>query len=174
MRKLAIASLCILLAGSLGLAAHAASSVAAPKAADSAAEKAIRSAERGFVAAWNVHDAHRMAKFWDVDGDLINPAGRVAKGRAEVEKLMTEEQSTVFKTSTYTLDSETIRLLSPTVAVSDWESTVTGMTGPDGKPAPPFKHHVTAVMHEVGGEWMVVAARPVAYPPPTAPANAAH
>jgi len=136
------------------------------------AKAAIEAVEKEFVAAWNAHDAKRLAAVWAPDGDLINPFGRVAKGRAELEKLLTEEQSTVFKTSTYQIESESIREIARGVAIADWESVVTGMVGPDGKPAPPLKHHVTVVYRLAEGHWQAVAARPVIYaPPPGGPAH---
>jgi uncharacterized protein (TIGR02246 family) len=169
MRKLVFTAL----GGFACAAAVWAATAAAPAAGKASAEQAIQRTEREFVAAWNAHDPKKMAAFWEADGDLINPVGRHAKGRAEIEALLTEEQSTVFKNSTYTIDSEVIRMLTPTLAVSDWESTVTGVTTPEGQPAPPFKHHVTCVLRNTKGEWRVVTARPVQYPPgPTgAPAH---
>src|SRR5205823_13298074 len=117
------------------------------------AKAAIERTEAEFVAAWNVHDAKKMAMFWEADGDLINPVGRHAQGRAEIEKLLHDEQTTMFKATTYTIVSQTIRLLSATIAVADWESSITGMTGPKGEAAPPFNHHVTVVLRSTGGQW---------------------
>lgn len=145
--------------------AWAAPPTAAPAAGKASAEEAIKKTEQGFVAAWNAHDAKKMADFWETDGDLINPVGKHAKGRAEVEALVAGEQSTVFKNSTYSIDSEVTHMLTPTIAISDWEATVTGMTTPEGQPAPAFHHHVTCVLRETKGEWRVVTARPVQYPP---------
>jgi len=48
-------------------------------------EAGIRATDEVFAAAWNKHDAKAMAATWAKDGDLVNPFGRVAKGRAEVE-----------------------------------------------------------------------------------------
>ena len=178
MRKLGMPVLCALVVVAVAVPAHAAAPAAtaakpaaakpavAKPAAKMSGEDAIKRSERDFVAAWNVHDAKKMAAFWETDGDLINPVGRHAKGRAEVEKLLTDEQTTMFKGTTYSIKSETIRMLTPSIAISDWESSVSGMKGPDGKMAPPFDHHVTVVLREMGGEWHVVAARPIQYPPP--------
>src|SRR5581483_615063 len=132
MRKLALTSLCALLV----LALSAPTLQAAAAKPTGSAEDAIRRTSQEFVAAWNVHDAAKMAAVWATNGDLINPFGRHAKGRPEVQKLFVDEQSTMFKSSTYSIDSNDIRMLSPTVAVADWESTVTGMTDPTGNPAP--------------------------------------
>ena len=58
-----------------------------PILASPAIEAEIKARADEFAAAWNKHDTKAMADMWSTDGDLINPYGRVAKGRAEVEKL---------------------------------------------------------------------------------------
>jgi uncharacterized protein (TIGR02246 family) len=128
-------------------------------------EAAIRKASADFVAAWNRHDAKAMAALFAEDGDIINPSGRAARGRAEVEKLFTEEHAAVMKGSTYVLTKGDVRLLGPTTAVSDWESEITGMSGPQGEALPPFKHHVTIVYVKKGALWMAAVGRPYAFLP---------
>jgi uncharacterized protein (TIGR02246 family) len=132
--------------------------------ASDATEIAARTQE--FRAAWNRHNAKGMAAVWAPDGDLINPFGRVAKGRAAIEALFTDEQSTMMKGTTMEISEEATRMVSPTVAVDDWDATITGMKDPDGNPAPPLKNHVTVVLVKKSGTWWVAAARPVIYPPP--------
>lgn len=137
---------------------------------DSASEKEVRAAGDAFVAAWNKHDAKAMAALWAPDGDLINPFGRVAKGRAEVEKLFSDEHTTVMKGSTYSLSNFTARFPSPAVAVVDWDGEITGVQAPDGSPIPAFKHHVVDVYTKKGGKWWLMTARAMAFlPPPGAP-----
>jgi ketosteroid isomerase-like protein len=57
----------------------------------------LAAAGKALIEAWNRHDAAALAALWHEDGDLINPAGRWAQGRAQVEKLFRDEQSTVMK-----------------------------------------------------------------------------
>src|SRR5689334_8940291 len=64
---------------------------------DTQSEIVIRKIYADFTAAWNKHDVSSMAKMWALDGDQVEPDGRHAKGRAEVEKLLTAEHETVFK-----------------------------------------------------------------------------
>jgi uncharacterized protein (TIGR02246 family) len=116
-----------------------------------------RSAE--WDAAWNKHDAKLMAAFFVADGDLVNPFGRQAHGQAEVEKLFTEEQSGVMAGTTYTGTIENIRHLGKNIAIVDVAAEISGMKGPDGAVAPPFKHHVTWIAEKKDGKWMAVGAR---------------
>lgn len=118
-----------------------------------------------FKAAWDRHDAKALAAFWAEDGDLINPFGRVAKGRAEVEKLFHDEQTTVMKSSTFNILSDSSREIAPGVAVADWDVEIAGVQGPGGA-MPPFKNHVTVVWVKKGGQWWAAAARPESFPPP--------
>jgi uncharacterized protein (TIGR02246 family) len=138
-------------------------------AAAQADEAAIRKLSNDFFAAWSRDDVKAMTATFAEDADLINPFGRVARGRAEIEKLFTDEHAGPFKGTRYEA-AVSLRMLAPTVALGDWESTVTGMHDPAGKALPPFKHHVAAVYVKKGGRWLAAAARPYAFlPPPSAP-----
>jgi len=134
-----------------------------------ASEDAIRKLSADFAAAWAKDDAKTMASFWAPDGDLINPWLRVAKGPAEIEKLFQDEHSTFMKGTTYGLTVSGVRFLGPDAAIADWESTISGMKGPDGNVMPPMPHHVTMVLQRKAGKWSIVAARPVIAPPPPGP-----
>jgi len=128
-------------------------------------EAAIRKLSNDFFAAWGQHDANAMAATFAEDADIINPFGRVARGHAEIVKLFTDEHAGPFKGTTYTA-SVSLRMLAPTVALGDWDSTVDGMHDPTGKALPPFKHHVAVAYVKKGGHWLAAAARPYAFLPP--------
>jgi uncharacterized protein (TIGR02246 family) len=152
---------------SIALAAALAAFAAPARTAGSPAKDAIEKLNRNWVAAWNAHDAKKMAAMWAQDGDLINPFGRKAANRAEIEKLFVEEQSGVMKASTYKIDSFSVRQLNSATAVGDWESLVTGMVDPAGKALPAFPHHVFIVYVNEGGRWWAASTR--AYPSLAAP-----
>jgi uncharacterized protein (TIGR02246 family) len=135
-------------------------------------EAAVREHCASFVAAWNHHDAKAMAATWAEDGNLINPFGRTASGRAEIEKLLSEEHATAMKGTTYNVIATTIQFVSPTVAVTDWSSEINGMHDQTGAALPVFKHHVVAVMVKKDGHWSSAAVRAFAdLPPPPPPAK---
>lgn len=128
-------------------------------------EEAIKERLEEFTAAWNKHDATAMAAIWAPDGDLINPFGRVAKGRAEVQKLFTDEHASFMKGTTLKITSSSVRLLGADAAILDFDSDVIGMKAADGTDLPTLGHHVTTVMVKKDGKWWIVAARPVQYQP---------
>src|SRR5258706_2478929 len=71
-------------------------------------EAAIRKVFAGFGDAWGKDDAKSMASHWAEDGDIVNPQGRRANGRAEIEKLFADEHSTAFKGTHITFSEGTI------------------------------------------------------------------
>jgi uncharacterized protein (TIGR02246 family) len=131
--------------------------------AASADETAINELTAKFVAAWNHHDTAAMAATWAEDADLINPAGRVAKGRAAIQQLLTDEHATAMKGTTFKLVSHETRMLNPTTALVDWTIVITGMRGPDGNAMPPNNLHVFVVFAKHDGKWLVEATRPYAF-----------
>src|SRR5437899_10384094 len=152
----------------IAIASIASLAVAAPD--TSGGEAQVRARCQEFAAAWNRHDAKALAGFWAPDGDLINPFGRMAKGRADVEKLFTDEQAGIMKGTTFTITGMTVRLLEPDIAVTDWDVEISGMQSPEGTAMPVLKTHVNSVMMKKSGQWWVVAGRPVIYQ--SAPASA--
>jgi uncharacterized protein (TIGR02246 family) len=136
------------------------------KAIDAKDKTAIEARMNEFVAAWNKHDSKAMAATWAENGDLVNPFGKTPKGRAEIEKLFAEEQGAAMKSSTYAIQSNTIREIRPGVAVADWEATVTGMTNPEGQALPAFPHRVTVLYVKEGGKWSAEAGRAYGLLPP--------
>ena len=129
---------------------------------------AIRQRHDEWAASWNKYDPKLMASFWTADGDLINPFGRHARGTAEIEKLFTDEHTGPMAGTTYAGTIENIRYLGKTHAIIDVAGEITGMKGPDGAAAPPFKHHVTWIAEKKAGKWMALGARAfVALPAPT-------
>ncbi|MGH9443678.1 MAG: SgcJ/EcaC family oxidoreductase [Thermoanaerobaculia bacterium] len=145
-----------------------------PARADQGAKAAVEKLRHEFISAWNAHDAKKMASVWWEDGDLINPFGRVEKGREAIEKLFVEEQSGVMKPTTYKVESTSLREIGSNVAIEDWVAVVTGMKAPDGKAMPDFRHNVTFIALKRDGRWSAVSVRAYVFMPmPAAPATAA-
>ena len=136
---------------------------ALPLFANPAIDSEVKARGEEFAAAWNKHDAKAMAALWAPDGDLINPIGRMAKGPAEIEKLFAEEHGSMFKKSTYKNITANVHALSADLAVVDWDVTIDGEIGPDGKMVPTDKPHVTAVMKKANGKWWIETARAFEY-----------
>ena len=122
-------------------------------------EQTIRSLATEFVSAWNKNDSKQMAACFSTDGDLINPSGRIARGRTEVERLMQEEHAGPFKGTRLNTQHKHLRFLKPDVAIADYEFEISQMRGGDGKNT--LKGHVTFVLHKENDRWLIAAGRPM-------------
>lgn len=138
--------------------------LAVPVFAKESSETAIRATDQAFAAAWNRHDVQAMASTWAKDGDLVNPSGRVAVGRNQIEMLLQEEQTSVFRNSTYTPGTLSIRFLTPGIAVAESVTEISGAKNPDGTDVPTMTVHITRVVQKINGKWLTQTARPVIYP----------
>ena len=123
---------------------------------------AIKKNTIAFQAAWNKHDAKAIAAFWTKDGDLIDPWGVTSVGHDAVEKFFAEQHAVTGKLgkSTYDNKSDSVRLITPDVAMEDWQVVLSGLSDPVGKPLGPQFHRVVVVCKKEGGQWRIAAARP--------------
>jgi uncharacterized protein (TIGR02246 family) len=139
--------------------------------AGGAEDAPILKVHEDFAASWNKHDYKAMAAIFADDADLINPLGRVAKGKAEIEKLYQDEQTGAFKSSRFTSKcKDGVRIVKPDVAVVTCSFEVTDGRLPDGKAMPPLDGTYTATMIKAKGKWQVVAGRPmIPFAPPSPP-----
>lgn len=129
-------------------------------------DAAILKAEQAFFAAWNQHDVKGMAACWADDATLINPAGRAAHGKAEIEKLFADEQSTMFKASTANLVGVKVtRSLGSNMVFCDGDVTVDGALAPDGTAMPQSKVHMAMIMTKKGSSWLMLEGRPYMFVP---------
>jgi uncharacterized protein (TIGR02246 family) len=123
-------------------------------------EHAIRAAAKEFANSWNRNDIAALAACFASDGDVINPAGRVARGRGDVEKLLHDEQNGVFKGSQISMTQTHVHFLKPDLAVADYDFEVSRVRGAGGKETT-LKGLQSVVLRRDGDKWLVVAARPM-------------
>ncbi len=141
--------------------------VARPSAAfpSESGEKAIDARTDEFLTAWKRHDAAALAAVFAEDGDLINPFGRHANGRGEIERLYRDEHTAFLKASTLSILGRSYRFPADDVAIVDWDAALSGIVGQDGAPMPTQKFHGTMIWVERAGKWSILAGRPV-FPAP--------
>lgn len=123
-------------------------------------EQEIQNRIEEFVTAWNKHDPRAMSVVYAEDGDLINPFGRVAKSRADIEVMLREEHAAGLKDSRFSLKSEGMRFLTSDIAVTDHAFEVTGARDPSGKELN-LSGHLTQVHKRHDNKWEVAASRPM-------------
>jgi uncharacterized protein (TIGR02246 family) len=118
-----------------------------------------------FIEAFHRGNAKAVAEFWTVDGDYTDASGKHLKGRPAIEKAFTV-MFAENKGAKMRIESETLALVSPDVAVEDG---VTEVFPADG--GPPSRTRYTIVHVKKDGKWYLSNVREAAYTPPT---NAEH
>jgi len=145
------------------LLAMAAVALATPpiRADDPADKEAIARNGEAFIAAFHKGDASALAAFWVADGDYTIQTGRQLKGREAIEK----ELAAMFaehKGLKIQVESETLRFVTPDVAVEDGVTTVVPADG-----SLPTRSRFTNVHVKKDGTWLLSSARDSPYSPPT-------
>jgi len=132
------------------------STVSLVAANQSTEETAIRALETRQQEAWNHHDAKAYASLFTEDGDCVNVVGWWWKGRAEIERKLTDAYVYVFKDSTLTITGVDIRFLTPQFAVAHVRWTMTGARTPAGLPVPQ-QGIQTHLLQKSRGQWLIAA-----------------
>jgi uncharacterized protein (TIGR02246 family) len=157
----------LMIAAALCLAGTVAAQTTTPKAkpgaggpsSDLANDEAIRKLYGEFVAAWNAHDAQKIASYFTIDGDLMEPDGAAAKGRDEIAKHYAEEHAFAFKNTELKLTVDSVWFITGDVALVDGTYVVLGAVDPNGQPLPARKGLLTSVLIKEHGTWHVAASR---------------
>jgi uncharacterized protein (TIGR02246 family) len=134
-------------------------------------EDAIRGVYRRISEAWGRGDARGVVANFAPEGDLIDPFGRVARTQSAVEELLAGNFGGIFHRSQIVFNPQSIRFLTPELAVADgtWQVTLPPQP-PDDRAPPPIMGLVTSVFRKVNGAWKIEADRPMQKVPlPTPP-----
>lgn len=143
----------------LGVSVVLMAGVAAAAPVPAADEQAIRAVYAEFTAAWNAHDPARMAACWSIDGDLREPDGAHARGRAAIEGVFAAQQRGPLRASRVALTIERVTPVTADVAMVDGRFDITGALGKDGQTLPPSTGLMSAVLVREAGTWRVAASR---------------
>lgn len=119
----------------------------------SADEEAIRQMDEVFLKAYEQGDAKSIAAYFTVDGEYVDELGNVFQGRAAIEASMKEffAENPGCKLE---MNVDTIRFISPGVAVEDGTTTVTRAEG-----EPTVESLYTAVHVKIDGKWLAASVR---------------
>jgi uncharacterized protein (TIGR02246 family) len=122
---------------------------------------AIQKNAEAFVEAFDKGDGKALAAFWTPDGDYTTLTGRRMKGREEIEKAFDDlfKQNKNLKLG---IDSDSLRFVTPDVAIEDG---TTAVTSPGG--GPPSRARYTIVHVKKDARWLMSSVRDAAYAPPT-------
>jgi len=138
-------------------------SAQAPPRSAGSDEAAIRAVIQAYDDAWNRKDPQGYAALFAEDGDQQISTGALRRGRAAIEGGTTASWSGVYQGTTMQTAVESIRFLTPTVALVDTSFEIAGITIGER----PVRHGSRAVvLVRSGGRWQIAATRSMV---PTAP-----
>jgi uncharacterized protein (TIGR02246 family) len=116
-------------------------------------EKAIRLEVGAFAKASNAHDAKALAALFTPDGEIVNQQGHVLAGREAIEQTFAANFEANPKLR-INISVQSIRFVSPSVAIEDGVSTVTR------EPGATAEHNRYTVVHvKQDGRWLAASAR---------------
>jgi uncharacterized protein (TIGR02246 family) len=119
-------------------------------------EAEIRNVEKRQQEAWNAHDAKAYANLFAEDGEVVNVVGWWWKGRAEIEKKLTDAYVFVFRESVLTLGEVEVKFLTAEIAVAHVKWTMTGARTPKGLPEPQQGIQIQ-VLQKQAGKWLLTS-----------------
>jgi uncharacterized protein (TIGR02246 family) len=117
-------------------------------------ETDIRNVETRQQEAWNRHDAKAYADLFTEDADLVNVVGWRWKGRAEIEKKLTDAYVFVFRESVLTIKDVDVKFLAPEIAVAHVRWTMVGARTPKGIPEPQQGIQIQ-ILQKQSGKWLI-------------------
>jgi uncharacterized protein (TIGR02246 family) len=124
-------------------------------------EAAITKTAEAFVEAFQKGDAKAVASFWTPDGDYVDPAGRVLKGRAAIESdfadLFAQNKGLKLR-----IDVASLKFPTQDTAVEDG---TTAVLAPDG--TAPSRARYTNFFVKKDGQWLLASVRETAFVPPS-------
>lgn len=113
-------------------------------------EEAIRQTAAAYVEAVNRGDLRAVAEFWTEEGDFVDEADRMGKGRT----LAAQEQIDAERNKTLTATLNSVRFVTADVAIVDGIARLAPVP-----PGGPPMNHFTAVWVRSGGRWLLDAVR---------------
>lgn len=125
------------------------------------AESAIQRNAEAFIEAFHKGDAAALAAFWTMDGDYTDQTGRHLQGRAAIEKAF-QAYFAENKGLKLRINSNSLRFVTPDVAVEDG---ATEVKGADGGPATKARYTIVHVKKD--GKWYLSSVRDSMFVPRT-------
>jgi uncharacterized protein (TIGR02246 family) len=106
---------------------------------------------------WNTHNMDSMGTLLADDVDFVNVAGRWLKGKKETVAYHKERHKVVFKESTWTTDSVSIKYVKPDLAIMHIVWGITGDVDPDGTARKPRHGIFSWVVIKNNDRWSILS-----------------
>ena len=130
-------------------------------------EAAVRAVEQAYDASWNAGDVEALVALLSPDAMIVTPYGDVARGRAEIQRLLQQFLAGPGRGSRHTSLVWGVEFVTDDVAVVDAEARIEGMSGPDASQSS-IVHKFTDILARKDGVWKIAHVRAYVFstPPP--------
>jgi uncharacterized protein (TIGR02246 family) len=118
----------------------------------------VRAQVRAYERAWNSHDASRVAAFYTHDADMVMGNGPRISGRAAITEWWARYFAAISDQRVGTLEVESLRLLTPDVALAN-VSTLTAGRDEKDEVLPARRARGTWILTAQDGQWLISALR---------------
>jgi len=118
-----------------------------------------------WAAAFAKADAKALAAFYTENAVRVSVEAGKAVGRSAIEKEFVANFAGPWKGAKITINVGPVRPVGADIAVNEGTYEVTGITGPDGKPAKLAGSYLNTIVKK-GGAWMLASNAAVSQPPP--------
>lgn len=119
-------------------------------------ETEIRALQTLQQEAWNHQDAKAYTNLFTDDADVVNVMGWWWKGKAEIERKLTDAFAFVFRESVLTINDVEVRFLAPEIAVAHVRWAMVGARTPKGLPEPQQGIQLQ-VLQKKAGKWLIAS-----------------
>lgn len=130
-------------------------------------EAAVRAVEQAYDAAWNASDVDALVALLTPDAVIVTPYGNVARGRAEIQRLLQQFLAGPGRGSHHTSLVWGVGFVTDDVAVVDAEARIEGLNEP-GAARSSFVHKFTDILVREDRAWRIAHVRAYVFsvPPP--------
>jgi uncharacterized protein (TIGR02246 family) len=130
----------------------------------------VKIAVASLAESWNRHDIAAFAAAFCDDADFVNVIGMHWQGRQEIEAKHTVTHQTIFRNSTLQIVDQSVRFLSPSIALAHVSTDLKGADSLRERVASETRRSIlTCVLVKEADRWLITAAHntdivPVPFP----------
>jgi uncharacterized protein (TIGR02246 family) len=134
------------------------------------ATASVKSVVASLAENWNRHDMTAFAAAFAENADFVNVIGTHWQGRQEIEAKHTVTHRTIFRNSTLQITEQSVRFLSPSIALAHVSTELKGAESLRERVAPETRRTLmTCVLVKEADRWLITAAHntdivPVPFP----------
>ena len=119
----------------------------------------VKIAVASLTESWNRHDMAAFAAAFCDDADFVNVIGMHWQGRQEIEAKHTVTHRTIFRNSTLQIVEQSVRFLSPSIALAHISTELKGAESLRERVAPETRRSLlTCVLVKEADLWLITAA----------------